>query len=109
MPNGSSLASPTIAIDDNGDVALDVNFVGNTGNPGLFYGSQLSGDVTGGIEFDAADIITGDPSLNGQQHAVFTVGLDSDLFLYDAVQSTNSPLNLPVSYTHLTLPTILLV
>ena len=96
MPNGSSLSSPTISIDDQGDVALDVNFVGNTGNAGVFYGTQQANMVTAAIVYNASDIITGDPTLNGQQQTVFTVGLDSDLFLYDAKLQTTTPLNFPL-------------
>ncbi len=99
MPNGSSLSSPTISIDDVGHVALDVNFVGDTGNAGLFYASNLSGVVTGDIVFDANDIITGEPSLSGQQQAIFTVGIDADLFFYDALLEATTPLNLPLGAT----------
>ncbi len=96
MPAGSSLASPTIGIDDARHVALDVNFVGNTGNPGLFYGTNSS---AAGIVYNAPDTITGIPSLNGQQQAIFSVGIDADLFLYDAILSTTTPLNFPLGVT----------
>ena len=99
MPNGSSISSTTISIDDAADVALDVNFVGGTGNPGLFYASNESGIVSGDIVFNASDIIFGEPSTNGQQQAILTVGFDDDLFLYDANLATTTPINFPLGVT----------
>jgi hypothetical protein len=99
LPGGSSLASPTVSMDDNRDVGLDVNFVGNTGNPGLFYGQYDNGSPSGGIVADASDTISGDPYLNGVGQAVFTVGLDGDPFLYDRKSDTTTPLNYPLGVT----------
>ena len=84
---------------DAGHVALDVNFVGDTGNAGLFYASNSCGVVAGDIVFDADDIITGEPSLSGQQQAIFTVGIEADLFFYDALKEETTPLNLPLGVT----------
>ena len=99
LPAGSSLSSPTIAINDVRDVALDVNFVGGTGNPGLFFGQCSAGMPTGGIVANAADTISGDPSLNALGQAVFTVGFNSDPFLYDRAKDTTTPVNYPLGIT----------
>ena len=99
MPDGSSIASPTISVDDARDVALDVNFVGNTGGAGLFYGNFEAGNPIGGIVFDTSDIIFGDPSQNGNQEAIFTVGFNADLFVYDAFSAATTSLNFPLGAT----------
>ncbi len=99
MPNGSSIASPTISVDDDRNVALDINFVGNTGNAGLFFATNNSGTVDGDVVFNASDIIAGDPSQNGNRQAIFSVGIDDDLFVYDDQLSMTFPLNLPLGAT----------
>ena len=99
MPDRSSISSPTISIDDARDVGVDVNFVGGTGNPGLFYATNESGTINGGIVYNAADIISGDPSLSGNQQALFAIGFDDDLFIYDDATATTAPLNYPLGVT----------
>ena len=83
LPDGSSVGSGTADLNDARQIALDVNFVGDTGNPGVFLGSYGGMTPSGGIVAGAGDSI-GDVSLDDAGRVAYTVGLDDDLFLYDS-------------------------
>ncbi len=95
LPDGSSIASATADLNDARQVVVDVNFVGNTGNPGLYFGDMASG----GIVFHAADTISGDPTVTAAGQTVITVGFDDDLFIYDPAMGTTTPMNYPLGIT----------
>ena len=99
LPDGSSLASPTISLNNHRDVALDVNFVGDTGNPGLFYAEYTGGTPLGGIVFNAADTISGNPMLSNGGQAAFTVGFEGAPFVYDRVTNSTDAVNYPLGIT----------
>ncbi len=96
LPNGSSFNSATAMPNDLRQVALDVNFVATTGNPGLFFGEYNQAMPNGGIVAHASDIITGDPYVNNLGQAIFTVGLDDDPFVYDASTHATAAINYPL-------------
>ena len=99
LPNGSSIASATASLNDMRDVVIDVNFVGSTGNPGLFFGTWNDGQPQGGIVAHASDTILGDPVINANRQAAYTVGLNADPFVYDAGLMSSAPVNYPLGVT----------
>ncbi len=99
LPNGSSLTSTTIGLNDQRDVVVDINVVGKTGNPGLFFGQLVAQTPTGGIVANAADIITGDPQVNELGEAVFAVGLADSPFIYEKSSGSVGPINYPLGVT----------
>ena len=95
LPNGSSISSATAGLNDARQVVVDVNFVGDTGNPGVFFGDMIQG----GIVFNASDTISGDPTVSATGQSVITVGFDDDLYIYDSALGTTVPMNYPFGVT----------
>ncbi len=95
LPAGSSIASATAGLNDARQVVVDVNYVGDTGNPGMFFGEAAAG----GIVFNATDTISGDPTVNNAGFAALTVGLDEALYVYDRAAGTSQPINYPLGVT----------
>lgn len=99
LPDGSSLASPTLSVNNSRDLVVDVNFVGNTGMPGVFFAEYNLGLPLGGIVANASDTISGDPQVNDLGEAIYAVGLADAPFVYDSATTTNSPINYPLGVT----------
>lgn len=96
LPNGSSLASPTLSLNNLRDLVVDVNYVGGTGLPGVFFGEYHGGLPSGGIVANASDTIAGDPQVNDLRQTVYTVGLSDDPFVYDRTAMSVSAINYPL-------------
>ena len=106
MPNGSSVNSATAAINDARQIAYDVNFVGNTGNPGIFLGDYSNTAMpTGGIIYNLTnvnDTLT-DPGLSDTGTVAINTVIDDKLYRYTVgggVERLDGPLG-TTNYTGL--------
>ena len=96
LPDGSSSNSATIALNNDRDIVSKVNFVGGSGNTGLFYGEFSGGLPDGGIVFETEDFAS-DPTINSFGQTLFVVGPDA--FVYDSATESTEAINLPIGAT----------
>src|SRR5439155_7555013 len=105
MPNGSTFNSVSASLNDAGNVAVKVNTIGATTNPGLWFG----GHGAGGVVYNSGNssAVVSDPFLNQNNIASFPItatGTIDGLYTYTnstgtTVRVTNGPLGV-TSYTN---------
>ena len=99
LPNGSTIDSVTVNLNNSGNVAVKVNTVALTTSPGLWFGGHGIGEIVYNAKDNEA--ILSDPFLNQSNQVSFprlasTNASDDGLYFYDDFSSLTTHFVVPL-------------